>query len=122
MPRKSKATKLNEIHQIAVRRFEVIQAKESPDRSLAVEDTRFAHEYDGQWDEDAKLKRRDRPRLTINRVAPAIDQVVGDQRQNRTSIKVRPGDVLIRWWVISAKTVQASRLDQGMVKLLKIQL
>lgn len=92
MPRKSKATKLNEIHQVAVRRFEVIQAKESPDRSLAVEDTRFAHEYDGQWDEDAKVKRRDRPRFTINRVAPAIDQVVGDQRQNRTSIKVRPGD------------------------------
>ena len=49
MARKSKAAKLNEIHEEAIKRFEIIQAKESPDRSLAVEDTRFANEYDGQW-------------------------------------------------------------------------
>lgn len=90
MARKSKAQQLSEVHAEALKRFNVCQSRESEQRSLAVEDARFCDEHDGQWDEGAKAKRRDRPRYTINRVAPAVDQVVGDQRQNKISIKVRP--------------------------------
>jgi len=90
MARKSKASILNDVHSEAVGRFETIQSREQQNRSLAVEDNKFANDHDGMWDEETKIKRKDRPRLTINRVAPAIDQVVGDQRQNRTAIKVRP--------------------------------
>lgn len=90
MARKSKKAKLNDVHSEAIKRFETIQRREQQNRTLAVEDNRFCNDHDGMWDDDAKANRKDRPRLTINRVAPAIDQVVGDQRQNRTSIKVRP--------------------------------
>lgn len=78
------------VHSTALRRFELTESKERDERRLGVEDIKFAQTPDGQWDNDAKEKRKDRPRYTINRVAGAVDQLVGDQRQNRTNIKVRP--------------------------------
>lgn len=84
------ANKNEEIHSLAVKRFERVEKKERDQRRLAVEDIKFAQTEDGQWDENAKEKRKNRPRFTINRVAGAIDQLIGDQRQNRTDIKIRP--------------------------------
>mgnify|MGYP003668142540 CR=1 FL=1 len=84
------AKKDDEMHALAVKRFERVETKERDQRRLAVEDIKFAQTEDGQWDEGAKEKRRNRPRFTINRVAGAIDQLIGDQRQNRTDIKIRP--------------------------------
>jgi hypothetical protein len=84
------ATKKEQIHAQAVTRFERVEKKERNQRRLAVEDIKFAQTEDGQWDEGAKEKRKNRPRFTINRVAGAIDQLIGDQRQNRTDIKIRP--------------------------------
>ncbi len=78
------------IHALAIKRFERIENKERDQRSLAIEDIKFAQAEDGQWDDAAKEMRANRPRFTINRVAGAIDQLIGDQRQNRTNIKVRP--------------------------------
>lgn len=45
-----------------------------------------------QWPEDIKSSRakRGQPCLTINRLPQFIKQVVGDQRQNRTAIKIQP--------------------------------
>ena len=79
-----------ELHSLAVKRFTRVEQKERDQRRLAVEDIKFAQTEDGQWDEGAKEKRKNRPRFTINRVAGAIDQIIGDQRQNRTDIKIRP--------------------------------
>ncbi len=84
------ANKDDELHSLAVKRFGRIEQKERDQRRLAVEDIKFAQTEDGQWDEGAKQKRKNRPRFTINRVAGAIDQIIGDQRQNRTDIKIRP--------------------------------
>lgn len=78
------------LHALAVKRFERIENKERDQRKAAVEDIKFAQTEDGQWDEGAIAKRRNRPRFTINRVAGAVDQLIGDQRQNRTNIKIRP--------------------------------
>lgn len=78
------------LHALAVKRFERIENKERDQRKAAVEDIKFAQTEDGQWDEGAKEKRKNRPRFTINRVAGAVDQLIGDQRQNRTNIKIRP--------------------------------
>ena len=44
------------------------------------------------WHKGDKERRRNRPCLVIDRVNPAIDQAVGDQRQNMPSLKVRPTD------------------------------
>tara|TARA_R110000868_G_C10972546_1_gene770349 strand:- start:10716 stop:12824 length:2109 start_codon:yes stop_codon:yes gene_type:complete len=82
--------KLEEIHKQAIKRFGVIQDAEREERQLMIEDQLFVHAPDGQWSEDAIEKRKNRPRFTINRIASAIDQLTGDQRQNRTDIKVIP--------------------------------
>ena len=78
------------LHALSVKRFTRLEMKERDQRRLAVEDIKFAQAEDGQWDDEAKEKRSGRPRFTINRVAGAIDQLIGDQRQNRTNIKIRP--------------------------------
>lgn len=80
--------KLEAIHAEAIKRFEQVEERE--ERKQAVEDMRFAHVPGAQWDEDSVAKRANRPRFTVNRVSQAISQIVGDQRQNRTTIKVRP--------------------------------
>ena len=82
--------KLDKIHELAISRFDRVEKKERDQRKLAVEDIKFAQTEDGQWDDGAIAKRKGRPRFTINRVAGAIDQLIGDQRQNRTDIKIRP--------------------------------
>jgi len=86
----SKQAKREQIHKDGLERFEAIMTRERDQRKLAVEDAKFAHTPDGQWDENAISKRQDRPRFTINRIAGALAQLAGDRRQNRTDIKVRP--------------------------------
>ncbi len=81
-----------EIHTEAVKRFTTADNKDEVQRASAIRDMIFVHAEDGQWDEDAIERRRDRPRYTINRVAGAVDQIVGDQRQNRIAVKVSPRD------------------------------
>lgn len=81
---------LEKVHQEGTKRFEEIMDRERDERQLAVEDARFVHVPDGQWDENAVKKRENRPRYTINRIAGALAQLIGDRRQNRTDIKVRP--------------------------------
>lgn len=81
-----------EIHAEAVKRFTTADNKDEVQRASAIRDMIFVHAEDGQWDEDAIERRRDRPRYTINRVAGAVDQIVGDQRQNRIAVKVSPRD------------------------------
>jgi hypothetical protein len=76
--------------------FQASESEDSEDRNLALEDSRFCDEEDGQWQEDVKRKRKGLPNYTFNKVAGAVDAVVGDWRQNRARIKVvgfEDGDV-----------------------------
>ncbi len=72
----------------ALDRFHTTESAEKEHRRLGVEDVRFAQTPDGQWDNLAKKKRKDRPRYTLNKIAAAIDTIVGDQRQNEITAKV----------------------------------
>ena len=60
---------------------------------LALDDVYFRN--GDQWDEKTKNDRENkgRPCLTFNRIESFIDQVVGDQRQGRPSIKVAPAEL-----------------------------
>lgn len=102
------ATDNKEIHQTALKRFQRVEDKERSQRSLAIEDLRFAQTEDGQWEDDAKEKRTGRPRYTINRVAGAVDQLTGDQRQNRTAIKIRA--------VSGGATEDVAKVMEGLIR------
>jgi hypothetical protein len=95
------------IHREAMVLFDNVWNQERDQRKLAIEDMRFAHSEDGQWEEEAVTKRKDRPRYTLNRVAGAIDQVCGGQRQNRTQIKVRP---------VSDGTDDIAKVEMGLIR------
>lgn len=102
-----------DIHQLAMKRFGRVEDKERDQRALAVEDIKFAQTEDGQWDENAKRKRANRPRYTINRIAGAIDQLIGDQRQNRTDIKIRP--------VSGGATEDVAKVMSGLIRNIESQ-
>ena len=68
--------------------------EDSENRKLALSDLEFIAIEGKQWPSDLRAQRTsdDRPCLEINKMPIYIDQVVGDQRMNRPSIKVIPVD------------------------------
>jgi hypothetical protein len=71
-------------------RLQAAMDDDDENRKLALEDLQFV---DGeQWPADLKAQRGKRPCLVINKMPVFVDQVVGDQRMNRPSIKVIPVD------------------------------
>ncbi len=72
----------------ALERFDVTSESDKTEREYSIQDTRFVNTVDGQWEERITEKRGDRPKFTINKISPAIDQLVGDQRQSRIGIDV----------------------------------
>jgi hypothetical protein len=70
--------------------FDEALEADSENREKAREDLEFAFADEGQWDERVRADRKDRPCFTFNRIEPVIDQIVGDQRQSRPQIKLRP--------------------------------
>lgn len=71
-------------------RFQEAETAWSENRKLALDDDK--HLNGEQWPQEVLEERKGRPCLTINRLPGFVDQVVGDQRQNRPRIKVRPVD------------------------------
>lgn len=67
---------------------------DSAERELMISDLRFVYDENGQWDKATLNKRKEgsRPSYTFNHVQGAVNQVLGEQRMNRTSIKIRGVD------------------------------
>ena len=74
----------------AIEQFNLIAEAEQENRSLALDDMRFA--MGDQWDPKIAADRLadNRPCITINRTQQMVKQVVNDMRQNRAGIKVHP--------------------------------
>jgi len=69
-------------------RFQQCYDFEDDDRTQSEEDQEF--ENGKQWTDNDQVERSGRPCLTINKVAATTKQIIGDSRQNRPAIKVRP--------------------------------
>ena len=84
--------------------------EDDENRRMALDDLEFIGIEGAQWPEDVKAQRLSdgRPCLTINKMPAYIDQVVGDQRMNRPSIKVVPVD--------SRGDVEVARILGGWIK------
>ena len=68
--------------------------EDSENRSNALSDLKFLVDENEHWPANIKTERlaEGRPCLVINKLPVFVDQVVGDQRMNRPSIKVVPVD------------------------------
>lgn len=94
-------------------------------RTKALEDLQFIAVDGAQWPEVIKAERtaERRPCLTINKMPTFIDQVVGDQRQNRPAIKVLPVDdkadipraQILSGWIKHVQSISSSdvAIDHG---------
>lgn len=74
----------------ARKRFDESQTAEQDNRTDALDDQQF--ENGEQWTEADKQARAGRPCPVINKAAGSVKQILGDARQNRPKIKVRPCD------------------------------
>lgn len=84
-------TKNEKLHLQALKRFEELSnAPDREARKLAINDSLFVHDENGQWEEYARTVRANRPRYTIDRISAALDQIIGNQKQSRISINVIP--------------------------------
>ena len=86
------ADKEQDLLREAMKRFEAGVTADQENRQLMEED--FAFAAGEQWPETVVKTRtaQDRACLTFNRLPQFIQQVVGDARQNRPSVKVHPVD------------------------------
>lgn len=74
----------------AQERFKSSQDADDEQRDMVRCDIAFAFEPGKQWEPAALEVRKNRPCMEFNRVEPAIDQIVGDQRQTKPAIKIIP--------------------------------
>lgn len=87
MGRKSTKSIQSNIVAEARERLQSCYSAERDQRELAIEDLKFAQVEGYQWGD--REKKRDRPRFEVNKVAASVNQVIGDYRQNKISVKVR---------------------------------
>lgn len=89
---KSSGKEKDELIATAIKRLKKAWDADEHNRNRAIEDLKFLN--GDQWGEDEKKKRtlRKRPMLTINMLPEKVDKVIGDMRQNRARIKIRPMD------------------------------
>jgi hypothetical protein len=82
----------SEVLEKARKRFQQCQDDEHANRVMAIDD--LSNYVGEQWPERTKQLREQhgRPCLVFNRLIGFVDQVTGDQRQNRPRINVRPVD------------------------------
>lgn len=81
---------LEDLHKEAMENWVITTEDDKDQRKLANAEAIFLAKEDGMWSEDARTKRKDRPMFTVDRISPVKDQLTGNQRQTRTSIKIFP--------------------------------
>jgi hypothetical protein len=83
---------MKDLYKTICERIKADKDAKREERELMLDDQRFA--AGDQWPMQIKRKREieGRPIQTVNRVPAFIDQVVGDARQNKPSIKVHAGE------------------------------
>ena len=101
-----------EIHLEAIQRFQASFAAEESEREKALDDMQFVFVPGSQWDNNTN-QRTDRPRFEINKIALPLNQLIGEQRQNRISVKVRATK--------GAKSKKSADLFAGLVRRIEQQ-
>ena len=92
MARVSKADKLAAIHTEALTEFNRTQAALQDERKQCITDRRFASIPGAQWEGQYEDAFANRPRMEINKIAMALNRVVGEYRNNRVMVDFVPKD------------------------------
>jgi len=90
MAKKKETNDLETVHKESLDAFALSEEAEKDQREKGVEDMLFVDSEEGQWDDNAKTARAGRPMYTIDLTSEALNQMIGEQRQSRTRIKISP--------------------------------
>lgn len=107
MARKSKRQINEDIVNQGKNDFSTAESAEYDNREICREDRKFSQVAGEMWDQRFKQD-RDKPRFEINRVAHAVNQVVGEYARNSISTKVRPNN--------GAATVDIANTYNGLIR------
>ena len=99
--------KEREFLDLAMKRLESAIKAESHNTVESISDLKFLNGDQWESEEITRRKRRKRPRLTVNMLPDKVDKVVGDMRQNRARVKIRPVD--------SQAQVGIARIREGII-------
>lgn len=89
MAKKEKADLFSD-HTWVLQALEKSQDADHERRELARKSHRFIDDPDGQWEESAAAKFRDKPRYTFDEVDQIVDQVAGDMERSDFDIRIIP--------------------------------
>ena len=92
---------------IATRRLTREIDADDHNRQAAIEDLKFLNGDQWEASEEQRRRLRGRPCLRTNELPKYVNQVVGDMRQNRARVKVRPVD--------SAGDVHIAKIRSGLI-------
>ena len=82
----TKTERLARVHQDALAQFDEIQSALQDERRQCLEDRRFATIAGAQWEGKLQQQFENKPRLEVNKVAPAIKRLVSEYRANRITV------------------------------------
>ena len=92
MARKSKQTKLAEIHSQALREFDDIQAAGRDVRLQCLQDRRFVFVPGAQWEGGLGDQFENKPKYEFNKVHLACIRIFNEYRNNRITVDFQPRD------------------------------
>lgn len=80
----------NEIHKLAMQRFDQAYSFDENERTLCEEDLLFMLKQGHQWDDDTA--RVGQPKPQVDLIGQAVNQILGEYENNQVTIKVRPSN------------------------------
>ena len=86
MARPSTAEKLKALHDEALRQFDEIYSVVQDQRQQCLEDRRFAGISGAQWEGNWGDQFQNKPRIEVNRVAPAVMRIINEYRNQRIDV------------------------------------
>lgn len=81
-----KKQSLEDIHALALRRFDMCQSAMLEERQQCLEDRRFASIAGAQWSGSLGEQFENRPRLEFNKIANAINRIISEKRNNPVTV------------------------------------
>jgi len=84
---KTKEERWQEIHDLAIKRFDKIQTASRDERLQCLQDRRFYSIAGAQWEGPLQTQFENKPRFEVNKVHLAIIRIISEYRNNRISVE-----------------------------------
>jgi len=78
---------LDEVHELALKRFTKTQSALRDERLQCVQDRRFATIAGAQWEGPLGIQFQNKPKFEVNKIYQAVNRIISEYKNNRISVK-----------------------------------